>query len=160
MKMTGLNQYQQEVLRTTPRDLRAYPKCLRNACALLEIEGLDRDAEELLKIWDRLIWGLGLAGEAGEVADLLKKKYGHGKQVASDDVKKELGDVGWYGNALADSFGYSAEDIASGNSDKLRARYPSGFSVEAASAKADEKLAAPDATHYEADANGTLVERP
>lgn len=145
MKMTGLNQYQAEVLRTAPRDPRAYPACLRGLIALAEVGAAfssDPEFESLrddtLKIWDQLIWGLGLAGEAGEVADLLKKKYGHGKDVPRENIAKELGDVGWYQNAIADSFGYTAEDIATTNSDKLRARHPQGFTVESAEAKADE----------------------
>jgi len=148
-RMTGLNQYQQEVKRTSNRDLKAYPECLRAAVAAMvraadgivgpdDPSKLRQQAQELLKIWDRLIWGLGLAGEAGEVTDGLKKKYGHGKAVSDEYFKLELGDGGWYGNALADSFGFTAEDVATANSVKLRKRHPVGFTVESANAKADE----------------------
>jgi NTP pyrophosphatase (non-canonical NTP hydrolase) len=77
------------------------------------------------------VLALGLTGEAGEVADLLKKELGHGHD--ADDVKlsKELGDVLWYIAALASKRGLSLSCIAQGNIDKLKARYPDGFSHEA-----------------------------
>jgi NTP pyrophosphatase (non-canonical NTP hydrolase) len=86
-----------------------------------------------------LIFALGLCGEAGEVADLIKKWAGHGHELDKSKVTKELGDVLWYVATLADQLGINLDVIASTNVAKLRARYPSGFSVEASKAKADEK---------------------
>jgi|TARA_R110002153_G_scaffold10629_3_gene41974 NTP pyrophosphatase (non-canonical NTP hydrolase) len=72
---------------------------------------------------------LGLSGEAGEVAEKVKKnirksKFGsfefYGNEL--DDIAKELGDVLWYVSALATDIGYSLEDIAQMNVEKLKSR--------------------------------------
>jgi len=73
---------------------------------------------------------LGVAGEAGEVADLIKKVIGHGHELDVGKVKKELGDVLWYVAVLAHRFGFTLEDVAAANVEKLRKRYPEGFSEE------------------------------
>lgn len=75
--------------------------------------------------------GLGIAGEAGEVADLLKKHTGHGHELPRSKVEKELGDVLWYTARIADLFGLTLADVAHANRVKLEARYPNGFSHEA-----------------------------
>jgi NTP pyrophosphatase (non-canonical NTP hydrolase) len=49
----------------------------------------------------RLIAALGLTGEAGEVAELIKKEIGHGHPPEAAKVAKELGDVLWYAALLA-----------------------------------------------------------
>lgn len=76
-------------------------------------------------------FAMGLAGEAGEVVDLLKKFVGHGHALDTGKLLKELGDVLWYVSALATQFDLSLRDIAVENILKLRARYPQGFSSEA-----------------------------
>lgn len=76
-------------------------------------------------------WALGLTGEAGEVADLLKKTLYHGHAPRPDQIANELGDTLWYLTRLANLFGYSLEDIASMNIAKLKKRYPEGFSETA-----------------------------
>lgn len=73
---------------------------------------------------------LGLCGEAGEVADLLKKHWFHGHDLDKDALTKELGDVLWYLTALADEFDISLEDIVKTNVAKLRQRYPNGWDQE------------------------------
>lgn len=75
--------------------------------------------------------GLGIAGEAGEVADLIKKWYAHGHTLDKDKLVKELGDVLWYVAACAACIDVSLDYVAQTNVDKLRKRYPDGFSVEA-----------------------------
>lgn len=87
--------------------------------------------------FDVMTWALGLTGEAGEVADLLKKGIGHGHGVDASKVCKELGDVLWYVAALAQAHGLSLEEVAQANVEKLRARYPQGFSTEASKARVD-----------------------
>jgi NTP pyrophosphatase (non-canonical NTP hydrolase) len=86
---------------------------------------------------DILIWTLGLTGEAGEVADYIKKVYGHRHPLDLMEVRKELGDVLWYVATLADAFGFSLADVARANVEKLRERYPNGFSVEASTGRKD-----------------------
>lgn len=77
-----------------------------------------------------LISGLGLSGEAGEVADYLKKVLGHGHGYDREKHAKELGDVLWYVADQASAAGLSLQDIADRNVGKLAARYPDGFSLE------------------------------
>ena len=73
---------------------------------------------------------LGLAGESGEVADIIKKTFFHGHSLDREALYKELGDVLWYLAVMADALGFALDEIAQANVDKLRARYPEGFSQE------------------------------
>lgn len=73
---------------------------------------------------------LGLTGEAGEVAELIKKHLYHATPLDTDALAKELGDCLWYIAAFATVQGLSLADIAQRNIDKLRRRYPEGFDPE------------------------------
>lgn len=77
------------------------------------------------------IYTLGLVGEAGEVAEIIKKYLGHGHPLVEEQLALELGDVLWYLTALADLLDISLHDIANANVAKLDARYPEGFTHEA-----------------------------
>ena len=70
---------------------------------------------------------LGLAGEAGEVADYIKKGVYQGHVLKPDKLVEELGDVLWYVALVADAGGISLDDVARANIDKLWARFPQGF---------------------------------
>lgn len=70
---------------------------------------------------------LGLAGETGEVADLIKKDQYHSVPYNWRTIADELGDVLWYLTAVAEDHGLNLSDIAQINVDKLRKRYPDGF---------------------------------
>lgn len=111
----NLNEYQNEVMRTA---------------------ATDKDPTLQLAVL-----ALGVAGEAGEVADLIKKHVGHSHELDRFKLAKELGDVLWYVAALAQAAGFTLDDVAKGNVMKLRARYPNGFTVEASKVKADEQPA-------------------
>lgn len=65
--------------------------------------------------------GLGLNGEAGEVADKIKKHLRDGK-LDIGGIVYELGDVTYYIARLADALGYSFEDILEINHHKLEKR--------------------------------------
>jgi NTP pyrophosphatase (non-canonical NTP hydrolase) len=80
---------------------------------------------------DLTVRALGLAGEVGEVVEHVKKHVGHGHSLDNNKVVKELGDVLWYVATLAAAVGASLEDVAKTNIEKLRTRYPDGFSVDA-----------------------------
>ena len=73
---------------------------------------------------------LGLSGEAGEVADKLKKVIRDNDGVLTDTVKdavaKELGDVLWYVSVLAYELDYDLATIAQNNLDKLASRQQRG----------------------------------
>lgn len=73
---------------------------------------------------------LGLAGEAGECADLVKKYYYQDNRPIIHLLEDELGDVLWYVAETAAALGMTLEDIAQHNVDKLRRRYPEGFSAD------------------------------
>jgi NTP pyrophosphatase (non-canonical NTP hydrolase) len=64
---------------------------------------------------------LGLNGEAGEFAEKVKKLIRDGVFV-KEDAAKELGDVMWYTARAAEALGYSLQDIAQMNIDKLTSR--------------------------------------
>jgi len=69
---------------------------------------------------------LGLAGEAGEVAEKIKKvlrdREGILDKKVKEDIKKELGDVLWYVSQLATELGFSLDSVASFNIEKLSSR--------------------------------------
>jgi NTP pyrophosphatase (non-canonical NTP hydrolase) len=70
---------------------------------------------------------LGLAGEAGEVANIVKKIQRDHGGVITDEVraklKDELGDVLWYISACADELGLTLTEIAEYNVNKLAKRH-------------------------------------
>lgn len=76
------------------------------------------------------IFTLGLVGEAGEVSEVIKKHLGHGHPLDKEKVEKELGDVFWYLAVLSDFLELKLEDIAVKNIEKLKKRYPEGFSSQ------------------------------
>ena len=73
---------------------------------------------------------LGLAGESGEVVDYLKKVIHHGHDLDRVKLAKELGDVLWYVAEVSSTAGISLDEVASMNIEKLKSRYPDGFSSE------------------------------
>ncbi len=74
---------------------------------------------------------MGLNGEAGEAIDILKKCLFQGHELEIDELIEELGDVMWYLAEAADAVGITLEDVAQLNIDKLKKRYPHGFTKEA-----------------------------
>lgn len=89
--------------------------------------------------WVRICnWSLGLAGEVGETIDLVKKEMFHGHPLATDDMRKELGDILWYLANLATEYHLTLSDIATVNLDKLQKRYEDGFSSEASINREEE----------------------
>lgn len=70
---------------------------------------------------------LGLAGEAGEVANIVKKIQRDQGGIINDEtrskLKDELGDVLWYISACADELGITLTEIAEFNVQKLAKRH-------------------------------------
>ncbi len=73
---------------------------------------------------------MGLAGEAGEVSEKIKKLFRDKNGVADGDTKreleKELGDVLWYLSQIATEFDLSLNEIAEKNIEKLFSRKERG----------------------------------
>lgn len=78
---------------------------------------------------DKLILqcALGLCGEAGEVAEQVKKHYFHGHRLDKRHMIEELGDVIWYLAVLCDAIGSDLQTVMAKNLIKLEKRYPKGF---------------------------------
>ncbi|WP_142311049.1 nucleoside triphosphate pyrophosphohydrolase family protein [Bacillus toyonensis] len=119
---------------------------------------LDQYQEAALRTWNTnqdfggrvLNAALGISGEAGEVADIVKKAifHGHGFDPAhcpgeeegnTHKIALELGDILYYISIMSHEMGYTLEDIAQMNISKLATRYPEGFSREASQARVDVK---------------------
>lgn len=69
---------------------------------------------------------LGLCGEAGELANKLKKHIRSGTSVDSDVLVDELGDVLWYVAAVARELGVPLDEVGQMNLRKLYARKTNG----------------------------------
>ncbi|ARC28132.1 MULTISPECIES: nucleoside triphosphate pyrophosphohydrolase family protein [Bacillus cereus group] len=119
---------------------------------------LDQYQEGALRTWNTnndfggrvLNAALGLTGEAGEVADIVKRAifHGHGFNPAhcpgeeegnTHKIALELGDILYYIAIMSHEIGYTLEDIAQMNISKLATRYPEGFSREASQKRVDVK---------------------
>lgn len=120
-KSRSSTKYRHEVLRTAVRDMQPVLDRFTPALALL---GNAAD---------------GLAGEAGEFLDLFKKTLYHGAPLDRTKAIKELGDIRWYLELAAHCLDVSMEEIEATNIEKLRARYPVGFSEQDAQKRTDEK---------------------
>ena len=80
------------------------------------------------EVKQRIVNGvLGLVGEAGECADMIKKHLFQGHKLDKEHLAKELGDICWYLAQSADALGYDLETILQMNIDKMNKRYPTGF---------------------------------
>ena len=106
-----LNEYERRAMRTDPPHVS-------------DMEGLVNAA-------------LGMCGEAGEFADLLKKIRYHGHAMDKEHLLKECGDVLWYTAQAAYYIGQIYRDptitlgtVGEMNILKLEARYPNGFDPE------------------------------
>lgn len=73
---------------------------------------------------------LGITGEAGEIADKVKKVQRDKKGILSEEDRKalikELGDVLWYITAMADELDISLEEVAYVNIQKIHSRRERG----------------------------------
>lgn len=107
-----LNQYQALARRTQRDDLTAY-----------------RRREHALHL---------LAAEVGEIHAIYQKAY-QGHNIDPKKVLDEAGDVLWGLAELMDALGYSMEDMAWHNINKLKARYPQGFSADRSLHREGEK---------------------
>lgn len=103
------------------------------ARTLIDAPDAEYAPAEIMLVWN----ALGLAGEAGEVADTIKKAVFHRHTLNRDELIKELGDVLWYVAALCTKIGVDMSEVMDRNIAKLRARYPEGYSSDASKARVD-----------------------
>lgn len=96
------------------------------ARTLIKEPDFDISAKEVMISWS----ALGLAGEVGEVVDLVKKGIYHQQGIDRSAIKKELGDVLWYLSALCQQMDFTLEEVMQHNIDKLKARFPEGYDPE------------------------------
>ena len=74
---------------------------------------------------------LGILGEGGELAEIIKKARYQGHDLRTDKIANELGDILWYWHLAVDAMEYvSPRTVALMNIEKLRNRYPDGFEAE------------------------------
>ena len=126
--MTG-NEYQEMAMRTN--DGKSTDRVISGllTCDLewLHNHNVVREDTDGLDFGGVLNGCLGLAGESGEVLDMVKKWVFHDSELDKDHLKKELGDVMWYVAMICHSMGFDLDDVMQTNIDKLKARYPGGF---------------------------------
>lgn len=83
---------------------------------------------------------MGIAGESGEVVDVIKKHTIYGKPLNLSNVIEELGDEFFYMVFLMQTLNISFKDVLQANMDKLGKRYSSGaYTNEQAIKRADKK---------------------
>lgn len=121
--MTG-NKYQELAMRTNDGG------CHERITGFIESEGCNPSLPDI-KCGDLLNGIMGLCGESGEAADIVKKAVFHNHPLDTEELKKELGDVMWYVAMCCNALNISLDDVMQGNIDKLKKRYPEGFSTEA-----------------------------
>jgi NTP pyrophosphatase (non-canonical NTP hydrolase) len=109
--MLQINDYQREVDRTT---------------VMAPAEGRWFSQEEIGLIAS----AIGMAGEVGEFVEPIKKFLFHGHNLDTDKLVLELGDVLWYVTLASNVLGIPLHEVMNKNIEKLRRRYPDGFSIE------------------------------
>ena len=72
--------------------------------------------------------GIGMATEAGEFLDALKKHIFYGKELDRVNLKEEMGDLFWYLAIACDELDVEFEPLMDRNIAKLKARYGEKFS--------------------------------
>ena len=73
-----------------------------------------------------MTWGLGIAGEAGDVASCIKKTIAH-ENDQRHGIKENIGDTMWYAAMICNFYGWDLQEILDSNIDKLKKRFPNGF---------------------------------
>lgn len=98
----------------------------------LVLQGLTPEKVNLLHA------AMGLASEAGEIIDEIKKHVFYGLELNETALVKEMGDAEWYMQLLRNTIGVGRQFVVDRNIKKLKDRHPNGFTTESAAAKIDE----------------------
>jgi NTP pyrophosphatase (non-canonical NTP hydrolase) len=83
---------------------------------------------------------VGIAGEAGELLDAVKKGVIYNKPFDEPNILEELGDLEFYMEGLRQAFGLSRSEVIEHNVAKLSLRYGGGYSDQAAQDRADKSI--------------------
>jgi NTP pyrophosphatase (non-canonical NTP hydrolase) len=86
-----------------------------------------------------VVSALGLAAEAGEVASLLQKGWEQDWEIDDDKLVAELGDCLWRIADICSSRGLNMGAVAQANIEKLRRRYPEGFTPAGSVERKDQQ---------------------
>jgi len=81
-----------------------------------------------------LTWGLGMAGEAGDVAGCIKKTFTH-KNDQRTGIRENIGDTLWYMAMICNYFNWNFDEVLEENIQKFKKRYPQGFTQKKAKRK-------------------------
>jgi len=76
-----------------------------------------------------LTWGLGITGEAGDIASCIKKTFIHNNDQKAG-IRENLGDTLWYAAMICNFFGWDMQEVLNENIEKLKKRYPEGFTTK------------------------------
>lgn len=83
---------------------------------------------------------MGVCGEVGELLDAIKKAVIYRKELNTENIIEELGDIEFYLEGLRQGLGINREDTIRHNIEKLNKRYSSGsFSNEQANDRVDKE---------------------
>ena len=83
-----------------------------------------------------MTWGLGLTGEAGDIAGCIKKTYAH-KNDQTAGIRENLEDAMWYIVMICNFQGWDLQQVLEENVEKLKKRYLQGFTIKDAQRKMD-----------------------
>lgn len=112
------NQYQQEAART-----------------LISEPGFEIPGIDIMLVW----CSVGLSGESGEVAEIIKKGIFHQHGIDNEKLFKEIGDCLWYLAGLCTILEIDMGAVMQSNIDKLKIRYPNGFTSQDSISRKDVK---------------------
>jgi NTP pyrophosphatase (non-canonical NTP hydrolase) len=76
-----------------------------------------------------LTWGLGITGEAGDVASCIKKTFAHDNDQKAG-IRENIGDTLWYAAMICNFFDWDMQDVLDENIEKLKKRFPQGFTTK------------------------------
>lgn len=116
--------------------MKDFAKIINSYYLLSEEENIQRQQNYLDNI-EFIHASMGLAGEAGEVLDLVKKSVNYNTPLDREKFLDECGDTLHYLVRTLAEQGFTLDDAASANLRKLERRYPDGYSNAAAVARKD-----------------------
>lgn len=112
-----------------------YPAFVASRCK----EGVQIQSQMSPEQAHLLHMALGVAGEAGEIVDAVKKAAIYQKPLDRANVKEEIGDVLFYLQGICNALNLSFDSCISDNIEKLQKRYHTGsYSDQQAQERADK----------------------